>query len=177
MLKFITGNNDKVNEFRGILPEVEIEQLSIDIPEIQSMDPKEIILGKLDFASKHYEGAFVVEDVSLGLQALNGFPGPLIKWLEKSVSLEDFARLANSLGNNRAEHKITYGLSVPGQPVKFFEGITWGQIVAPRGTGDFGWGPTFIPDGSEQTYGEMGPQGKYQYSPRKKALELLKQHL
>ena len=38
-----------------------------------------------------------------------------------------------------------------------------------RGAFSFNWDQIFIPDGSEQTYGEMGPEEKRRTSPAHKA--------
>src|SRR5690606_17610589 len=54
----------------------------------------------------------------------------------------------------------------------FFEGICEGTIAsAPRGTGGFGYDPLFIPEGQEQTFGELSPEFKNQISHRAKALK------
>lgn len=41
MMYFVTGNINKFNEVKSIFPDV--QQLAADLPEIQSLDPKEII--------------------------------------------------------------------------------------------------------------------------------------
>ena len=80
---FVPGNENKLNEAKKILPE--IEGLNIDLIEIQSIDSQEIIEHKLNEAKKHHSGNFVVEDTSLELVAMKGLPGPLIKFFEKSI--------------------------------------------------------------------------------------------
>ena len=83
-LYFITSNDDKFREFKQLIPY--IERLDIDLPEVQSLDPKVVIAEKLKVAQqKVSDGHFIVEDTSLYLNGLNGFPGPLIKWLTESV--------------------------------------------------------------------------------------------
>ena len=69
-----------------------MEQSDIDLTEIQSVDPKEIIEHKLNEAKKHMKGNLVVEDTSLYFEALNGLPGPLIKWFLKTVGNEGLAK-------------------------------------------------------------------------------------
>jgi inosine/xanthosine triphosphate pyrophosphatase family protein len=83
-LYFITGNSNKFAEAKMILPG--LEQLDIDLPEIQSLDPKEIISYKLQEArNKISDKKFIVEDTSLVFDAWNGLPGPLIKRYLTSV--------------------------------------------------------------------------------------------
>lgn len=88
-LYFVTGNAKKFAEAKMVLPD--LEQLDIDLPEIQSLDPQEILRYKLDAAIKSSPtllsqgGSIVVEDTSLVFDAWNGLPGPLIKWYLDSV--------------------------------------------------------------------------------------------
>ena len=61
---------------------------------------------------------------------------------------------------------------------ELFEGACEGRIeFAPRGQGGFGYDPLFIPQGHEQTFGELGEEVKNRLSHRAKALEKLKRRL
>src|SRR3989339_1825597 len=100
MIYFITGNKNKFEEVKAILPEV--EQLDINLLEIQEIDAKEIIKAKLKEALSHQKGEFIVEDASLYLDCLNGLPGPLIKWFQKTIGIEGIADLAEKFGNDGA---------------------------------------------------------------------------
>lgn len=177
MLKFITSNKNKVSEAQGILGVSNIEQLDVDLPEIQSMDSHEIIKAKLETASAHHKGKFIVEDVSVGLTALNGFPGPLIKWFVKILAIEGVYKLISKYGDNSAEYKVIYGYYSPNEPIQYFEGMIMGKIVRPSGDNGFAWDPIFKPDGSDKTYANMLMEEKLQYSPRAIALEKLKKIL
>lgn len=55
-----------------------------------------------------------------------------------------------------------------GLPVRLFEGVARGKIVAPRGEGGFGFDPIFEYDG--QTYAEMSTEEKNAISHRGRAL-------
>ncbi|MFB6091537.1 MAG: non-canonical purine NTP pyrophosphatase [Haloquadratum sp.] len=54
-------------------------------------------------------------------------------------------------------------------PVKLFEGVVRGRIVAPRGEGGFGYDPIFEHDGT--TFAEMTPDEKNAVSHRGRAFE------
>jgi XTP/dITP diphosphohydrolase len=59
---------------------------------------------------------------------------------------------------------------------ELFEGACEGRIApAPRGQGDFGYDPLFVPEGHERTFGELGQEVKNRLSHRARALEKLKQ--
>ena len=62
-LYFITTNADKFEEAKAIVPE--LEQLDIELPEIQELDPKLIIRKKLEAAFLHKDSALVVDDTAL----------------------------------------------------------------------------------------------------------------
>jgi XTP/dITP diphosphohydrolase len=54
-------------------------------------------------------------------------------------------------------------------PVKLFEGVVPGEIVAPRGDGGFGYDPVF--EYGDRTFAEMDPDEKNAVSHRGRALE------
>jgi XTP/dITP diphosphohydrolase len=61
---------------------------------------------------------------------------------------------------------------------ELFEGACEGKIMAtPRGFGGFGYDPLFVPDGYEQTFGELGEEIKNKLSHRARALEKLRGRL
>ncbi|MBA3733071.1 non-canonical purine NTP pyrophosphatase [Patescibacteria group bacterium] len=173
-LYFITGNKGKLVEVQSILGNV--EGLDIDIPEIQDIDANKIIKAKLIEAQKHHAGEFIVEDNSLYLEALNGLPGPLIKWFMKTIGNLGLHRLAESFGNFKAEAKVIIGFSDSNKNISFFEGSIRGTIVSPRGEG-FGWDPIFQPEGYSETFGEMSAEEKNKISMRKIAVEKLREFL
>lgn len=173
-LYFITGNKGKLAEVQSILGNV--EALDIDLPEIQSLDAHEIIKAKLEEAKKHQAGEFIVEDTSLYFEALNGLPGPLIKWFMKTVGNEGLYKMAEAFGNFGAEAKTIIGYSDTQGSISFFEGNIKGTIVSTRGEG-FGWDPIFQPEGYSKTFGELTTEEKNSFSMRKVALEKLEEVL
>lgn len=155
-ITFITGNAGKFKEASAIVPE--LVQQELDLPEIQELDPHTVIAAKLDEARKHLtEGALVVEDTSLYIDALGGLPGPLIKWFLDRLKAEGIAELVETLGKgNTAEARCVVGyLAEGGNEAQFFEGTMRGAIVSPRGANGFEWDVIFQPEGSKKTLGEL----------------------
>lgn len=175
MIYFITGNKNKFEEVKSMLPH--IEQLDIDLPEIQEIDPHEIIKAKLEKALDHKEGEFIVEDTSLYSEGLNGLPGPLIKWFMKTLGNEGLANLVEKIGNNGAEAKTIIGYAKDQEEIYFFEGVIKGKIVKPQGDSNFGWDPIFMPEGYSQTFAEISKEEKNKISMRKIAATKLKDFL
>ena len=61
--------------------------------------------------------------------------------------------------------------------VEVFTGEVAGRIAArPRGTAGFGWDSIFIPDGSRQTYAEMGEEKNHD-SHRARAFKAARRRL
>ena len=170
-MKFITGNINKFIEVESIIPE--ISQLDIDLPEIQSLDPEEIVAFKIKAALDHVPGNFIVEDTSLYLDGLHGLPGPFIRWFMKAIGREGLAKLALSSGNDRAEAKTIIGYADSKGEIHYFEGSIKGRIVMPLGETSFGWDPIFQPDGHDSTFAEMGISEKNKISMRRIAAQKL----
>jgi len=175
-LYFITGNKNKFDEAQTILGDISLEQLDIDLPEIQEIDAHAVVRAKLEAALDHHSGPFIVDDVSVRCEALNGLPGPMIKWFLKSFSLGELHGLLDKLGNTNTEVSLLIGYAHNRGDIHFFEGVVRGEIVAPRGE-SFGWDPIFLPEGSDKTYGEMSYEEKNKMSHRRLALNKLKEFL
>lgn len=174
-LAFITGNQGKLTELQAIIPDV--TGLDVDLPEIQEIDAHKIIAAKLEEARKHHDGALIAEDTSLYLNAMNGLPGPLIKWFLKTIGLDGLYRLSQSFGDTSAYAQTIIGFIDESGKVSFFDGRIDGMIVAPRGGSGFGWDTIFQPAGHTKTFGEMTSEEKNELSMRRLAAEKLKAHL
>lgn len=175
MIHFVTGNVNKFAEARALLPE--LERLDLVLPEIQSLDLAEVLQAKIESARAQHSGSFIIEDVAMMFDALNGFPGPFIKWFQSSLGNEKIAALTEALGNDRAEVLLMLGYVDAAGEEYHFEGRVAGRIVRPRGSDAFGFDPIFIPDGQTKTYGEMTREEKRAVSHRSLALAKLKEFL
>lgn len=175
---FLTGNQNKLQEARLHIPD--LTGWEIDLPEIQSTDARQIIEAKLLEAARLKPGVhLMVEDTSLYLDALNGLPGPLIKWFisSESLGLKGLAELALQRQNTQAQAITWIGVlssAATGLSLRFFKGEIQGQIVLPRGNRGFGWDAIFQPEGSALTFAEMDAATKDSFSMRRQALEQLK---
>ena len=180
----ITGNAGKMDEFKSIigLEELQFGYQSLELAEIQSLDIREIgefktrmaIEKKLELGN--YD-AVLTDDTALYCDALNGLPGPLIKWFLESLGKEG---LINLIKNKQNQGSVTCLLSLgmlSTGDVYQFEGTVSGRFVSPKGSYGFGWDPIFIPEGHSITYGEMGAEAKNKLSHRSVALNKLRDWL
>lgn len=174
-IHFITGNKQKFVEARLVIPE--LEQLDIDLPEIQSLDPHLIIRAKMAEAFKHHPGPFVVEDNSLHLDCLKGLPGSLIKWFLQTIGSDGLADIAQKYDNSRAHARVMIGHAQDLHNIHFFEGRVDGQIVPRETTAGFGWDVIFRPEGYHHTFSTMTDAEKNKISMRGQAFKKLQEFL
>lgn len=173
MIRFVTGNANKVLEIKKHVPDV--EQLELDLPEVQGVDAQAIVHAKLIAARERTDDELIVEDTSLELDCLGGLPGPLIKWFVSSIGPDGIADLALRYDERGATARTIIGYS-NGTEMRFFEGSVRGSIVSPRGPPAFGWDPIFEPEGYDRTYSELGEE-KHAMSHRARAVEKLVEFL
>lgn len=175
-LYFITGNKNKFDEARRVIPE--IKEKEIDLLEIQELDAHKIIKEKMNEAMKHHKSGeeFVIEDTSLYFDCLNGLPGPLIKWFLESIGSEGLYEITKRFGNDKAEARTILGYS-DGKELRFFEGSVKGKIVKPEKKTGFGWDNIFQPDGYEKPFVDMSREDKNEISMRGLAFKKLREYL
>lgn len=167
----VTGNVHKLEEWRRQLPsDIEINSIDIDLPEIQSIDPEEIVADK---AKRAYEAAgkpVVVEDVSAGLEKLNGLPGPFVKFFIKRLGEDALFQLAGEEGQPASVScSVAY---YDGDTLLTVRGDIKGTVVKSRGDNGFGFDKTFVPDGQTLSYAEMSEEQKDGVSHRSVAIKI-----
>lgn len=168
----VTGNPGKLAEARR-LAGLDFAAEALDLPEIQSLDLLEVLQAKGDEAWRRLGRPLVVEEAGFELAALNGFPGPLVKWMLDAVGAEGLARTGLALRDPRATARCAL-LYRDAERTLIAEGSTTGTLVLPaRGPHGFGWDPVFQPDGEEKTYGELSGAEKDGLSHRGRAWRAL----
>ncbi|KAL7918181.1 putative inosine triphosphate pyrophosphatase [Trichoderma austrokoningii] len=172
VIHFITGNANKLREVKAILePSIEIRSQSLDLEEIQGTI-EEVANSKCRRAADLANGPVLVEDTALCFNALNGLPGPYIKWFLDSVGHQGLNNLLAAYEDKSAEAVCTFTYSPgPGRDPIIFQGRTPGRIVPARGPSNFGWDPVFEFEG--KTYAEMESAEKNRISHRGRALQKL----
>lgn len=182
-ITFVTGNKKKLEEVRRILSSsgdfpFEITSQKIDLPELQG-DTLEIAIEKCKLAAKQVGGPVLTEDTSLCFNALNGLPGPYIKWFLEKCGHSGLNSMLGGFDDKTAYAQTVFGFSTgPDADVHIFDGRTAGQIVQARGDLAFGWDPVFEPfEGGGKTYGEMSNDEKNSISHRARSMAKLQSYL
>lgn len=164
----VSGNKGKIAEAR-LIAGADLPAAELDLPEIQSLDMLEILRGKAAAAWEVLRSPVMVEEAGLELTALNGFPGPLVKWMLEAVGADGIARVGESMGDSHAVARCQL-LYKDGDEEILAEGSTEGTLVRPgRGSLGFGWDPVFLPDGGSRTFAELDGLEKLAVSHRGKA--------
>jgi XTP/dITP diphosphohydrolase len=168
---FVTGRPEKAREAErlGFL----LERADLDLTEPQALDPEQVVESKAREAYGRLRRPVVVEDSGLTVRAWGGFPGALVKWLEKSAGLEAIARMLDAFPD-RSATAVCIVAHFDGQRLVTGRGEVAGAIAAsPRGSEGFGWDSLFLPAGSDQTFAEMTGEEKDRVSHRRRAWDAL----
>jgi XTP/dITP diphosphohydrolase len=120
----------------------------------------------------------LADDSGLVVPALRGAPGIYsARWAgpkkDFRIAME---RVHRELGDkNRSAHFVAVlALAWPDGEEALFRGEVYGRLIwPPRGERGFGYDPIFIPDGNDQTFGEIDPKLKHRISHRARAFAKL----
>ena len=174
-ITLITSNQNKIREFKLVLePEISVEALRLEYPEIRSDDTKEIVEVASKQLSEIIKGPVVVEDSGLFIEALKGFPGTCTKYVFERIGNKGFLTLMKGIRKRKCYYKSAVACCEPNKRPVSFLGAEEGTI-SKRIAGKEGWGqdPIFIPKGKKKTYGQTRSRNDVNLF-RKKALVKLK---
>ncbi|WP_292523056.1 RdgB/HAM1 family non-canonical purine NTP pyrophosphatase [Methyloceanibacter sp.] len=123
----------------------------------------------------------IADDSGLEVEALGGYPGiHSARWggpakdFDHAMQRVQAALEATGGGFRRANFTCALALAAPNGEEAVFTGRVFGAIVwPPRGDRGFGYDPIFVPEGYEETFGEMDPALKNDLSHRMRAFEQL----
>jgi XTP/dITP diphosphohydrolase len=186
-LVIASHNPGKVREIRALLGPYGIEPVSaaeLDLPEPEETGTTFVANAELKaLQAADLSGLPALSDDSgLCVEALGNEPGIFsARWAGES---KDFAvamqRVEDRLAalppeTGRDAHFVcALALARPDGHVEWFEGRTDGTLVwPPRGEHGFGYDPMFLPNGHQETFGEMDPAAKHAMSHRADAFRQL----
>lgn len=189
-LLFASANQGKVREVKKIFKDLDLELYSLaDFLDLKDIDLEETgstfhenSLQKAEFFGKKTGLQTFSDDSGLIVKALDGFPGIISgRWLKGSDAERNIGILdkLHNIEDRSAAFVTTVCLFNPiNNEINYFEGRVDGTIAFElRGSAGFGYDPIFIPEGYNQTFGELGLKVKNKLSHRSRALEKLKKHL
>ena len=170
-LLLVTARPEKAQEARRL--GFDVSQHAMELPEIQALDPGEIVESKARAAFARVGRPVLVEDSGLAIAAWRGFPGALVKWMEATAGLDGIARMLDAFPD-RSATAVCVVACFDGERLEEGRGEIRGTIAAaPHGSGGFGWDRLFVPEGDTRTFAEMPPEEKDRVSHRRRAWEAL----
>jgi len=189
-LLLATHNAGKLREFHDLLEPFGLELVSageLGLPEPEETGTTFIENARIK-AHAAAGGAGIValaDDSGLCVDAIGGKPGvytanwaasgPLRDYAVGMRRVEDALQAANATtpAERRGSFNATLCLAHPDGREAVYEGTVSGTLVwPPRGDKGFGFDPVFMPDGFDQTFGEMPSEDKHSWSHGKIGLSL-----
>lgn len=175
-LVYVTSNPVKAQRL-GLHLQYPVEHQNIDLPEIQSLDVREVVEHKVRAAYAIVGRPVLVEDYSLQVHALGNLPGPLVKWFMQGIGAQGICTLLGQSEDRSATTQVCLGY-FDGTEVRLFLGERRGHVpLEPRGEGIFGPDTIFIPDGWDVTWAEMNEDQRLQSSVRGLAMSQFKEFI
>ena len=186
-LVIASHNEGKVREIRALLASYGIEPVSaasLGLPEPEETGTTFVANAELKaMQAADLSGLpALADDSGLCVDALGGEPGIFsARWAGPS---KDFGLAMELVEKNVVEkgpdasrdaHFVcALALAWPDGHVEWFEGRVDGTLAwPPRGDNGFGYDAMFLPNGGEQTFGEMDPTAKHAMSHRADAFAQL----
>lgn len=176
-LYFVTSSESKISEVSAYFDAMDAkvaDQLQLcpvrhDVQEIMHPDLEVVVRYKALEAYKYLRQPCLVEHGGLFFEGLRDLPGPLGKIIWSAVG----ERMCGFLreGDSRKAIARAYLGYCDGREIRLYRGETSGE-VASAARGDYNrhnWDPIFIPEGTTETYGEMGGERKRDTSPMMRA--------
>ena len=179
-----TSNSGKIAELRDLLAGLPLDLIGLgelnasEVPETGATFIDNARLKATGYARQTGMLA-IADDSGLEVDALNGRPGVLSARYGGDVGFDKkmqmlLAEMDDSLNHSRAA-RFVCAIAIAGADGNILyttEGICPGSLaMEPRGNGGFGYDPLFIPDGFEETFGELSAALKQKISHRARAFE------
>jgi len=138
-------------------------------------------------ASRQLPALVIADDSGLEVDALGGAPGIYsARYAGANATerdkinklLHELDRVRGTDDRRHARFRCVVALARDGSLLGTFDGIVEGRIADEvRGDRGFGYDPIFIPEGKEQTFGELPKEVKNTISHRAKAIRALADRL
>ncbi|KAI5181679.1 inosine triphosphate pyrophosphatase [Nematocida sp. AWRm80] len=181
MISIVTGSPRKKDEItRYIDGRIEYQFVSYDLDEIQGT-ATEIIEKKAREAYKLIKGPLLVEDYSLYIDFLGGFPGPYIKSILAAKQLSKIISTLSALGEIKCRGECTYGYIDQTGKLSIISADHLGVLIPPeseeKATGLYGVDGSLIIEGTNKPFSELSKEEQDRVSVRRHALDKLITHI
>lgn len=184
-----TRNPGKIHEIKLIIGDLGLELRSLqEFPKVGLAEENaDSYAGNGILKAKFYAHSTgmlaLADDSGLEVEALGGAPGVLSARYagehatdadRRNLLLSELSKTGSA--NRRARFICAIAIAAAdGEVLNVSEGICEGAItLAPRGESGFGYDPLFVPEGYDETFGELSDDIKNQISHRARALKKIR---
>lgn len=154
----VTGNLSKVEVAKHALApfSIEVKQLVMETPEIQSSDTEEVARYSVRYAAEKAGKPVIKGDFGMFIEALNGFPGPFVKFINEWLTARKFVQFYKNEVNKKAYFINALGYCEPEKEPVCFTTHTYGTLITkPQGNNKNMVDSLFIPDGFDKTIAQL----------------------
>ncbi len=172
---FVTSNKGKVQSLVDKLPpnKYKVIHKNIILPELQGNNARDISQEKAKEAYKVIKKPLIIQDSAFHINALSGFPGPYIKYVQETLGLKGLLKLMEGISDRSCyfEQAVTY---IDAGTIKTFvsdkkNGTLATSISSTDSTRAWGliW-KLFIPEGHTKTISEISEDELSKYDKKVK---------
>jgi XTP/dITP diphosphohydrolase len=160
-INYVTTNKMKFEiaeaYFKKMSGDYELVQYEIDTPEIQDVSTEEIARQSALWAAKRTGEICVKMDAGFYINALNGFPGPFVKYVNDWLTQEDFLKLLENKSDRTAYFEDATAIAFPDGRSQVFSLKTLGELSTKANPANTKWPANllFIPEGYDIPLGSM----------------------
>lgn len=159
-VNYITTNKlkfDIAKQFFEILDDYTLIQRKLHVPEIQDSSCEEIARQSARYAAQELREVCIVTDVGFSIDALKGFPGPFVKYVNEWLSEEQILRMLDNDSSRTVHFDDVLAIGFPNGDVKHFTHRVSGRLALEGEYTKTGWpaNSLFIPDGYSIPLGSM----------------------
>ncbi|KAI5139023.1 Ham1 family protein [Nematocida ausubeli] len=179
MITIVTGSPRKRKEISSYIKDrIEYTFIAKDLDEIQGTS-EEIIRNKAKAAHEIVQGPVVVEDYSLYIQKLSGFPGPYVKSVLKNGELAEIVNNLSQLGEITCTAECFYAYIDKNNEFHLFSTKANGILIPSENKFNplYGVDEFLIQNGTTVPYAQLSDAEKDENSIRRLTIEKLIQHL
>ena len=160
-ITIVTSNTERFKIFEKTVAPfgVTVKQTKLKLDEIQSNNLEEIAIRKGLDAAKQLGAPCVVEDTEFRIEALNGFPGPFMRYAQEQLKEEKLLMLMKGETNRRCVSRNILVYAEPKGFTKTFECLVEFEILK-QGRGEYlrkNWDRVLMLKETGKTLAEYAP--------------------
>jgi XTP/dITP diphosphohydrolase len=179
-LIYVTGNSVKFDVALKTFTNTGIVllQKKLDTPEIQSKSVQEVAMYSARWASKQLNRPVIVTDAGFYIEALNGFPGPFIKFVNDWFSADDYINLMKDKTNRTIIIQDCLAYCHPDEEPLVFTGTYRGKLAnQPSSIYGTSIEKVFIPDGFDVPISDIPAEKMISYWSNGEIMTKLKEYI